>query len=1642
MIQKGKIILKGISVLAVLFFLLPLNGGEIVQAQGTPPDIKPSEEAIIILSTNTIQEMQEARRIIEKSGGKIANVFPPSVFIGIIPSNLVEKLKASGIVEAISYARIDPTNFSDYESSTRDAINFWNKSLEEKMKQGGGGSVALQVKKPQPKFNDKVNIPPDLPKSKEEKTSKDLEYQQHWKQKKEELKQMEEQKRQKWLDRKGQGKTSVLPLRLNAPGVGGGFGKGTGAGYFDSSLYFAGDIAVAIFFEPGSSGNWSTLEIDTIYNSIVTALNQYINDEPNAQITFFYVKEVDEQGNPKPPPDSQTDGQEVPKERDFVNDLRNTYNTHWAYLIRVFKGLDVANTYLFGPSIRLYSEDLREGTSIRHENMHVFGAMDQYAEAEENSQDRWGYLNVVNANSEYNNRWGYFGGSGEGTEDIMIGKKGLHDYMEGIINPIGVYTRGQVGWRDSNCNGLLDPLDTFPESFILEKTPVSASTYSYRGRALDKPLLSEWSDFGQYAGSVTLNAIKDVGYRINGGAWIPINPKDGAFDSGDEDFEFTTPALKNGKYTIEIRTTNSVGNIETSYAKEELLVEGSLATNVQPFASFTVTPPNGSVQTNFVLDATRSSDLEDNPSLLQARWDFDNNGTWDTSFSTEKKIIRSFPIGTQTIKMEVKDSSGLTASVMKQVEILEVKNPKAFFTVTPENRQGDDFSTFDVVLDGRGSYEGDGDIADLQVRWDFEDDGKWDTDYSNNLVVKHSYKLPLDVAPAVVDTPYLAQNVYVAGNYAYVADYASGLQIVDLTNPKAPVIVGSYDTPGVANDVFVSGNYAYVADDGSGLQIIDVSNPKTPSLAGNYDTPGDAKAVFIFGNYAYVADGSYGLQIIDITNPQTPTLIKNYYNLLSGTNSVFVEGNYAYVVDDSAGLKILNITDPKNPTVVGTFSDLKDPRDIFVSGNYAYVADNTVGLKIINITDPKNPQLAGSFPTSDTTFSTSSVYAVGNYAYVADGFAGFKILDVSNPSVPTVFKEYKVEGEQALGVFVSGNYVYFAYGYSGLHVLPLSEAGAKIASASTHWKIRAEVKNKYGNMTQATRDPWTVTYNHSPVIGSIETSQEAGLYLVGDYGDPVYGSEVFVQGGYAYVMDRFFGLRIVEVINPREPKLIGNLPGFGYAVYTSGKYAYIAGGSKSGLKVVDISDPYNPTVVGTYDTPGTAYDVYVVNNYAYVADGDTGLLIINVADPTAPSLIGAYDTPGVAQGVYVLDDFAYVADSKSGLKIIDISNPAAPTMKGEYLTPGFTQKVKVQGKYAYILVEDFPNKFMHIIDISNPSIPFLAGSSLNLFRAHDIYVEGDYAYIAWSSDGLLVLNIKNPSDLTKAAGIYPDIRGPTVDGVYVKGNYVYLACEHMGLQVVKDLTTPSLKVSALGGSDPDSATKWDGLLEYRWDFNNDHIWDTRFSKDNSSVFVPDEFPGTNVACEIKDRFGATSRAFIDLTPPPTPVVIDEGQFTVKRDQLRASWISEDQDSGIGEYQYIITQDAPNESKAIRSWTSTGTETSITAGALNLVDGKTYYVGVKARNGAGQWSEIGYSDGIALGFVRGDVNGDGKVDISDAIGILHYVFLQEPVVSTVATDINDDGPTNLMDAIDLLRYLFLGGPQPKPPYPNAGIDPTP
>ncbi len=66
----------------------------------------------------------------------------------------------------------------------------------------------------------------------------------------------------------------------------------------------------------------------------------------------------------------------------------------------------------------------------------------------------------------------------------------------------------------------------------------------------------------------------------------------------------------------------------------------------------------------------------------------------------------------------------------------------------------------------------------------------------------------------------------------------------------------------------------------------------------------------------------------------------------------------------------------------------------------------------------------------------------------------------------------------------------------------------------------------------------------------------------------------------------------------------------------------------------------------------------------------------------------------------------------------------------------------------------------------------------------------------------------------------------------------------------------------------------------------------------------------------------------------------------------------------------------------------------------------------------------------LNYLCGDGNGDGTVNISDAVFLIAYIFAGGSTPDPLAAgDANCNGAVNISDAVYLIAYIFAGGPQP-------------
>ncbi len=289
-----------------------------------------------------------------------------------------------------------------------------------------------------------------------------------------------------------------------------------------------------------------------------------------------------------------------------------------------------------------------------------------------------------------------------------------------------------------------------------------------------------------------------------------------------------------------------------------------------------------------------------------------------------------------------------------------------------------------------------------------------------------------------------------------------------------------------------------------------------------------------------------------------------------------------------------------------------------------------------------------------------------------------------------------------------------------------------------------------------------------------------------DEGKPIHS--VAVHGDCAYVGTED-SLIVLDVSDPCQPEFRKELslgPGTKYRtirdIALSGNYAYL-GATTAGMYIIDISQPFNPSLVSNWDPPCPPYDhgpygIAVSGNYVYTAELSYGLRVTDVSDPHLPKQVCSYDPYLDVPHVVISGNYAYLATSRGSthergpVEVIDVSDPyLCDNPCGKTLHQGYLYGLAVSGNYLYATNSDLP-KSLVIFDISIPCVPKYVGSCSTPGQgAYRVAVSGRYACIADGAKGLSVVDISDPYN---PALVYNYDTAGNAGSIAVAGNYIYL----------------------------------------------------------------------------------------------------------------------------------------------------------------------------------------------------------------------------------------------------------------------------
>jgi alpha-tubulin suppressor-like RCC1 family protein len=283
------------------------------------------------------------------------------------------------------------------------------------------------------------------------------------------------------------------------------------------------------------------------------------------------------------------------------------------------------------------------------------------------------------------------------------------------------------------------------------------------------------------------------------------------------------------------------------------------------------------------------------------------------------------------------------------------------------------------------------------------------------------------------------------------------------------------------------------------------------------------------------------------------------------------------------------------------------------------------------------------------------------------------------------------------------------------------------------------------------------------------------------------------SGAYTLAVANAFGSvtsRVANVIvqGPIDGRLVASWPGFlrgdAQRVLLQGRHAFVTG--DMGFTILDLSDPFKPIEVGTYDLWGSA--VGLLEEAALVGTsrraGDLWipyLAVLDLRNLNRPVLSGGCDVRGEVRAIVVVGNLLYLAETH-GLEVIDASNLNQLKPVAYLELPGEAYDLVLQGQNAFVA----SSAGLWVADVSRPATPSWLANLVPGYHVYSLALSGASAFLACGEAGLHLVEF--PTWTNALVRNVPGVAG-SVRKVVLQEHYVWASTDADGLQVV-DVSDP------------------------------------------------------------------------------------------------------------------------------------------------------------------------------------------------------------------------------------------------------------
>lgn len=585
---------------------------------------------------------------------------------------------------------------------------------------------------------------------------------------------------------------------------------------------------------------------------------------------------------------------------------------------------------------------------------------------------------------------------------------------------------------------------------------------------------------------------------------------------------------------------------------------------------------------------------------------------------------------------------------------------------------------------------------------------------------------------------------------------------------------------GIARDYLRNGNILYVATSSAseGIQLLDVTDPTFPAVIGVVDVGGAVQSLARSGDWIYAATGAE-LVILDGTIPSSPVASST---IGVAYRSVSTWGNRLFAIT-SDFIETFDITSPAMPVSLGgtaapsgqlpdwtwAFYEVRavGPDEVLLAAGLVdleFGNDMLPWVRRTGLSDPSNADF--DLGVIQVGHGGQCGSGLGHWENVGTLVAAAYTATSCGPTYSARFVTEDLAAALPTGTYsMPGDETYAR----DLSILTPTSA---LWSVEDGWQVPGFLHIDFSDPLAPAAGPFVPypqSFRHMDTIdgyvyasapfevleysGGTVTQLYPGSHLpepIGEYDLPFFAQELAARGTEVWAYANGI-LGTLDVSDPASPASLGSLtvPGVAHALETT-PFGALAGGSTT-LYSIDGGLPGAPAILDSYPAGTLVRDIVYDGTIVHAAT-NLGYLQVDAADPSALAFVADLALADNGVGVGLWDGYAYVVrDDGAATGAIEMIDLHANVRLHDTTTgvPGLPRALVVDAGRAYVATTDGLSVFELATQGPGPEpAPVFLGSVPLSEPAYGIAVADDYAYVGTSADRTFVVEVTDPANPT------------------------------------------------------------------------------------------------------------------------------------------------------------------------------------------------------------------------------------------------------------------------------------------------------